>query len=275
MPSKCLAAALLFAGLATQHTMVMFHYPRWSPDGKWIVLTTNVDGPDEEVWLVSPDGKTRRKLTDNDVGDSVADWHPDGRRIVFSRGDHSQAAHFVMNMDGSNVQPYVVPAPPAVGGRTVIEKLTKTGQDVILKRPGEADRTISTVSWTEQPSFSPDGTLVVWEQRATAHDIPSSDIAIWDSRSGAVRVIARGTDPSWSPDGRLLLFKTPDKNRALFITTANVATGETRTLTQGVHPHWSPDGTRILYMADSQDRADAYIIGVSGGEPRCLTCDWK
>ena len=159
-----------------------------------------------------------------------------------------------------------------------VATLVTSGQDVILKRPGEADRTISTVSWTEQPSFSPDGILVVWEQRATAHDIPSSDIAIWDSRSGAVRVIARGTDPSWSPDGRLLLFKTPDKNRALFITTANVATGETRTLTQGVHPHWSPDGrasstwqtARIARMPTSSASAAANGAAspATGSEPR-------
>jgi Tol biopolymer transport system component len=49
--------------------MVMFHAPRWSPDGKWLVLSSNVDGPDEEIWLVSADGKTRRKLTDNGVAD--------------------------------------------------------------------------------------------------------------------------------------------------------------------------------------------------------------
>ena len=24
---------------AAQHGMVMFHYPRWSPDGRWLVMT--------------------------------------------------------------------------------------------------------------------------------------------------------------------------------------------------------------------------------------------
>jgi hypothetical protein len=54
-----LFAVLLTLVTAAQHTMVMFHYPRWSPDGNWIVLTSNIDGDDEEVWLISADGTPR------------------------------------------------------------------------------------------------------------------------------------------------------------------------------------------------------------------------
>jgi Tol biopolymer transport system component len=182
---------------------------------------------------------------------------------------------FVMNRDGSNIQPFQLPSEHTVRGVTVAEQRRGAGQAIVVKKGGEAFREISKVTWAEQPSVSPDGRLVVFEQRADPNDIIGSDIAVWDVASGQTRIIARGTDPSWSPDGRTLLFKSPGPKQALFITVADVATGKTRTLTPGVHPHWSPDGTRILYMADRPDRADAYVIAATGGEPRCLTCDWK
>jgi hypothetical protein len=82
--------------------------------------------------------------------------------------------------------------------------------------------------------------MVVFEQRDNPHDIINSDIAIWDVKTGQLRILTRGTDPSWSSDGRTLLFKSPDANKALFITLADVATGRTRTIAPGVHPQFSP-----------------------------------
>ncbi len=276
MPLAVLALATLMIGLTVQHTMVMFHYPRWSPDGRSIVLSSNVDGDDEEVWVLSADGKTKRKLTDNTVNDTGADWHADGRRIVFLRHSAGGVEHFVMNADGSNVRPYQPASAHTRAGLTVSEQRTAKGQAIVLTRTGEADRVISVVAWAEQPSISPDGTLVVFEQRDREHDILTSDVAIWNLRSQQIRIISRGTDPSWSPDGRTLMFKTPRaKDNALFITTFDLATGVLRSLAPGVHPQFSPDGRAIVFMADRQDRADVHVMRVDGSEPRCLTCSWK
>ena len=64
MPSAFLASLVgLIVSVQAHGGMVMFHYPRWSPDGRWLVVTSNVDGgQDEEVWIVSTDGRTRRCL---------------------------------------------------------------------------------------------------------------------------------------------------------------------------------------------------------------------
>ena len=276
MPLTVFAVATSLTVLIAQHHMVMFHYPRWSPDGKWIVLTSNVDGDDEEVWVISADGVTRRKLTDNAVGDTAADWHPDGRRIVFRRGASRDFEDLVMNADGSDVQPYQPPADQTRLGLTVAERHTPGRQSIVVKRTGERERVISEAVWAEQPSISPDGTQVVWEQRDSAHDIPGSVIAIWNALDRKIRVAARGTDPSWSADGRTLLFKARRAgDGVLFITTLDLATGQSRSLTQGVHPQWSPDQKSIVYMRDGMERADVYVMRVDGSEQRCLTCAWK
>jgi len=52
--------------------------PSWSPDGQWIVYTDFSRGG---LWLVSPTGGTRRKLTE--FGTQPA-WSPDSRTVVFS-----------------------------------------------------------------------------------------------------------------------------------------------------------------------------------------------
>ena len=86
----------------------MFHYPRWSPDGRWLVMTSNIDGgDDEEVWVVSADGVSKRRLTTNDVADTAADWLPDGRSIVFERHAGSGVETLAMDIDGKNVRAYV------------------------------------------------------------------------------------------------------------------------------------------------------------------------
>ena len=97
----------MILGVQMHGGMVMFHYPRWSPDGRWLVLTTNVDGgADEEVWIVSKDGATRRRLTSNDAGDTAADWAPDGRSIIFERQTPAGVKSLVMDLDGANVRDY-------------------------------------------------------------------------------------------------------------------------------------------------------------------------
>ena len=265
-----------------QYGMVMFHYPRWSPDGRWLVMTSNIDdGSDEEVWIVSADGVSKRRLTNNDVADTAADWLPDGRSIVFERQTTAGVETLAMDADGTNVRAYVPDAARlkqlrlANGGKSVAERRSPDGQAVYVK-DASGERRVGQKRWSEQPSLSPDGRYVVFEQRQDPHEVLSSDIALWDSTTDTVKVLARGTDPSWSPDGRTVLFKAPAEGTGeLHITTLDITSGTRRTLAAGVHPQFSPDGREVVYMTDGARRTDVYVIRVDGSANRCITCAWK
>ncbi len=55
--------------------------PRWSPDGRWIAFLSQRSGWND-IWLMRPDGKDLRQLTQGgqDVGEFV--WSPDGRQLA-------------------------------------------------------------------------------------------------------------------------------------------------------------------------------------------------
>jgi Tol biopolymer transport system component len=285
--TKCVLLAIgsLLAGMA-QHQMVMFHAPQWSPDGRWLTFTSNIDGDDEEVWLLSLDGVVKRKLTDNGAMDVGAEWL-DADHITFQRHSSSGIEHFAIKTDGTGARTVAPRAVPPIAGLTVEQRETARGQDVFLKQAGKADLKLNQVRWAEQPSVSPNGTLVVFEQRDQPNDILSSDLALWSVQEQRLRVLTRGTDPSWSPDGRTVLFKVPDgSDNQLWVATIDVRTARVTRLAPGVHPRFSPDGRWIAFMGsekgesiamstDRFERADIYVIGTDGSSRRCLTCGWK
>jgi TolB protein len=268
-------STLSVAALGFQHAGVMYHAPQWSPDGRWILASGTVDG-DAELFLIPVAGGAAKKLTDNTFADDVAIWIDGGRRILFESDRRGKMEKFVMNADGSDARPAESersPSPTSPDGRYELHE--EKGAIVLIDRTSKTRKALTSGLWSEQPSFSPDGRSIVYEQRSSAdpHAVETSNIVVARGDGTAARAITPGTDPSWSPDGQRLVFKVWEAStQKLFITTAKPDGSDLRRLSDGVHPQWSPDGRRIAFMRDQADGTHIYVINVDGTDKRCLTC---
>jgi dipeptidyl aminopeptidase/acylaminoacyl peptidase len=109
-----------------------------------------------------------------------------------------------------------------------------------------------------------------------------------DCATGTVRcLVTCGDDlaaPSWSPDGRAIVYARRDNGRRArmqgTIEVVDVATGATRALTAGdgpaYAPAFAPDGRTVAFAGhrhrnDNRFGCEAFIVSVDGGEPRSLT----
>ena len=90
--------------------------PAWSPDGKWLAFTSDVDefgetcfhgcGPSTEIYLGNREGLLR--LTKSEAADRSPAWSPDGKEIVFSSDRSNPQGHelelYVISAGGGNAR---------------------------------------------------------------------------------------------------------------------------------------------------------------------------
>jgi hypothetical protein len=96
---------------------------------------------------------------------------------------------------------------------------------------------------------------------------------IWVGSPGTLRRLARGSAPSWSPDGKQVALE-----RNGWLLTRRVATRSGQRLVRGSAPAWSPNGKWLAFFG-THDRLS--IVRASGGRVRRLgdlkgrTVDWQ
>lgn len=200
----------------------------WSPDGKWIAFSRDAGmNGQESLWIVAAAGGPPRRVTGCQrwCADVQPTWSQNGRLLVFQR---------------------ISPAAPEASGLFTIHT---DGSHLTRLAPKGAD-----------PEFSPDG-------RRIAFDLPPDRIAVANADGSHRRVLfagRRGTGPgvpSWSPDGReLVFFKTPGKPGHFLaeVWTMNADGSAKKRLYRSdccvgewAPPVWSPDGRQIAFSADS------------------------
>jgi serine/threonine-protein kinase len=212
-----------------------------SSDGKWLAFDSDRSG-NGDIWKISVDGGQPVQLTTDPTGDYVQDWSFDDREIAFHSFRTGKRQVFVMSADGTNVQ-----------------RVTTTEEQVA------------------NPEFSPDALSIAFEIYIGVRDeILVSSRAKRGAPWGPPRQLTThgGSDPSWSPDGRLIAYVRD----GLWVMAPN-GTGDRlvvpgRSGKAGIAPafaYWSADSRTIYYKAyDEQERSSIWAVPVAGGTPRLL-----
>ncbi len=205
--------------------------PTWSPDGRFVAFSTELPG---DMWAIghveAANGNIR--LVTNGPGDLEPDWRRDGQLIAFSsfypavtQVERSTIA--VVRPDGTGIRPLV--------------------------------QLISTSSVITSPSWSPDGTRLVFVLRSNAEggELYVTDAAGRNTR----RLLAHSgwddIDPAWSPDGRRIAFSAgphrpgqsaEDVTHGIWlydVQTGDVGAVYTDPSLDLRRPAWSPDGAQL------------------------------
>ncbi len=169
-------------GKATQVTkgIAFDSHPRWSPDGKKILFSSDRSGA-ENIWWIDLEKKDTFQVTkERDQNFPSATWTPDGDYIVYSKGK-------------MNVQLYLV-----------------------HKNGGAGTQLISTPAFlkTIDPAVSPDGRYVYFSRRIGPWNynaqMPQYQIGIYDRDNSKLNVITSrygsGFTPVLSKDGHWLVY---------------------------------------------------------------------
>jgi Tol biopolymer transport system component len=178
--------------------------PDWSPDGKQIAFTHpsfSTDGQvQSQIWVMNADGSNIRQVTHSNSFKGGPSWSPDGKQMVFilvknpGSPNDPQPQIGIMNADGTNERVLTM----------------KSRINVRRERDGTTT-TLETANDANAPAWSPvDNRIAFWSGIETQYG------QVWVIHSDGTKSVQltedpthrNSDDPSWSPDGKKVLFST-------------------------------------------------------------------
>ena len=283
------------------YAMQLISNPQISPDGEWVVFALQrVDKKTEKkysnLWLAASDGSSARQFTYGDQQDRQPQWSPDGGQIAFisnrQNSDHRQ--FFLIPLNGGEARPLITDLKGRIGhyrwspdgGRLVFTFQKKDAEaierdaDEQKKELGVVARHITRLSYKlDAEGFLPQERWHLWMvDTHTGQASQLTDSAIYDE-----------LDPSWSPDGRQILFRAnrsedPDLDWDRHdLYTIPAEGGEMQKIETPPGPKsepvFSPDGRWIAYFSHGDRRAiwqqaQLCLVPATGGPAKNLTASF-
>jgi Tol biopolymer transport system component len=204
------------------------------------------------IVVANSDGSGQHAITHAARGyfDDHPDWSPDGSHIAFERGCSNNCSRHIWTVrpDGSGLKEL---SPPCRAGAPA------------SRCPDDAF-----------PAYSPNGRQIAYDSFRSAKT-GGYGIIVADANLRHAHRIANGNTPSWSPDGKQLVFVAQPRAVLSVYVCNKDGSGLHRVtppkLQVSDQPDWSPDGTRILFAAGPKDRWNLFTIHPDGTGLQQLT----
>jgi TolB protein len=233
--------------------------PAWSRDGKKIAYTAFINrrignGPmtkNADLLMYEVDTKKRWIISSRTGMNSGAEFFPDSNNLFLTLSQGGTADIYKMSGDGKNL-------------------------DQFTFGPGKA--------MNVEPAISPDGTKVAFSSDRSGRPM----IYVTGIKGGTVtRLTFAGhynATPSWSPDGKKIVFAGFDKEKSnfdVFIMNADGSNLERLTSAKKPNGRWannedpsfSPDGRHVLFVSDRTGNKQLHIVATDGSNERRITFD--
>lgn len=276
-------AAVTALTLLTAGGPAIATYP--GPDGH--IAFTNGKGSSLQIWTMTANGTNKTQITSPPRDNFSPSFNHTGERMVFNTIPPKGVTQIYEMHHNGNLRTQVTtgnrsffhPAINHDGTRIIAAGELKNGNVnlFLMHADGTHIERFSTMEKSNDvdPSFSPDGSKVIWERDRPNGD---TDILVKPTLGGqTVKLDAgnqRAGSPSFSPDGNHVVFSHAIGNKG----TANIkrmnadGTGQqaltnVATGTYLTNPVWSPNGTYIAYMRlkDSNQPSDIYKMHAADG----------
>ena len=243
-----------------------------APKKQQIAFYSNRDG-NFEIYVMDVDGNNPRRLTINPAIDAGPSWGPRGKKIAFHSNRGGNYDIFVMDANGNN-QINLTNSPDAhdrepdwsPDGDSIAYQSKDTGHyDIlIVSANGKDNRNLTNKpdSRDQYPAWSPDGGIIAFTSNRDGNDdifviqangnrprnLTEKDI---DGPEGLRLANARDSLPSWTADGKKIVYSSVNSNRVWIMD----ADGKNRKQIVPEHGNdrdaaVSPDGKFVVFQAN-------------------------
>ena len=185
--------------------------PRFSPDGKKIIMSFAKDG-NSDIYTMDLENRIVDRITNHPSIDTSPSYSPDGKFISFNSDRSGYQQIYVMESNGKNVKRisfgkglYGTPVWSPRGDLIAFTKVRKGRFYIgVMRTDGSGERLLTENFYQEAPSWSPNGRVLIF-YRETKSDskgkgftakLWSIDITGYNERKLITKTDA--SDPSWS-----------------------------------------------------------------------------
>ena len=185
--------------------------PRFSPDGKKIIMSFAKDG-NSDIFTMNLETREVEKITEHPAIDTSPSYSPDGKYICFNSDRSGYQQIYVMRSDGSDVKRITfgqgIYGTPVWSPRGDLIAFTKMYQGAfyigVMRIDGSGERLLTENYYQEAPSWAPNGRVLIFYRETKSGSqgegfsatLWSIDLTGYNER--LIETLTDASDPSWS-----------------------------------------------------------------------------